>query len=237
MPLPVQTPGASGPRVTLTLEDAVKRALENNLDIAVQRIGQQIFDVDIASIRSVYSPTLSSLISNQSSKNASTSTISGGQTGATINNSTFIFNGGIAQEVPWGGGNFSLRSTIAARKRRTEPPRSIQRTTRHGRRSTPSRCCGISKSTTTRQQLLVTRINQDISDIQLRQVTMNTIADVRNAYWDYVFAVQSVDVARQSLSSPKSCSETTRPKSRSAPWRPSTSSRHRRRPRHSGRHW
>ena len=28
---------------------------------------------------------------------------------------------------------------------------------------------------------------------------MNTIANVRNAYWDYVFAVQSVDVARQSL--------------------------------------
>ncbi len=28
---------------------------------------------------------------------------------------------------------------------------------------------------------------------------MNTVANVRNAYWDYVFAVQSVDVARQSL--------------------------------------
>ena len=28
---------------------------------------------------------------------------------------------------------------------------------------------------------------------------MNTVANVRNAYWDYVFAVQSVEVARQSL--------------------------------------
>src|SRR5215216_3145387 len=78
-PLPVRSDTA-GPRVSLTLEDAVKRALENNLDIAVQRIGQQVFDVNLASIRSVYSPTVSSLISNQSSKNASTSTISGGQT-------------------------------------------------------------------------------------------------------------------------------------------------------------
>ena len=59
-----QPPDATGPRVSLTLEDAVKRALENNLDIAVQRIDQQIYDVDIASIRSVYSPTLSSLVSN-----------------------------------------------------------------------------------------------------------------------------------------------------------------------------
>jgi outer membrane protein TolC len=28
---------------------------------------------------------------------------------------------------------------------------------------------------------------------------VNTLANVRNAYWDYVFAIQSVDVARQSL--------------------------------------
>src|SRR5688500_17536795 len=42
--LPVLPPDSTGPRVSLTLEDAVKRALENNLDIAVQRIGPQVFD-------------------------------------------------------------------------------------------------------------------------------------------------------------------------------------------------
>src|SRR5687768_2948342 len=56
----------NGPRVSLTLEDTVRRALENNLDIAVQRINQQTFDLSIANIRSVYSPTLTSVISNQS---------------------------------------------------------------------------------------------------------------------------------------------------------------------------
>ncbi len=199
VPLPVRTPGSGGPRVSLTLEDAVKRALENNLDIAVQRIGHQVFDVNMASIRSVYNPTLSSLISNQSSTNASTSTISGGQTGATINNSTFVFNGGLAQDVPWGGGNFSaafdnrrfetsnLTATINPSYNPTWSAQYTQPLLRDF------------KIDTTRQQLLVTRINQDVSDIQVRQTTMNTVADVRNAYWDYVFAVQSVDVARQSL--------------------------------------
>jgi outer membrane protein len=199
VPLPVQGPSAKGPRVTLTLEDAVKRALESNLDIAVQRIGQQVFDVNIASIRSVYSPTLSSLISNQSSKNASTSTISGGQTGATINNSTFVFNGGIEQGVPWGGGSFA--ATLDNRRFETS-----NRTATINPSYNPTWAAQYSQPLLrnfqidpTRQQLLVTRINQDISDIQLQQTTMNTIADVRNAYWDYVFAVQSVDVARQSL--------------------------------------
>jgi outer membrane protein len=158
-----------------------------------------VFDVNIASIRSVYNPTLSSLISNQNSKNASTSTISGGETGATITNQTFVFNGGLAQDVPWGGGSFSaaldnrrnetsnLTATINPSYNPTWAAQYTQPLLRDFRIDN------------TRQQLLVTRINQDVSDIQLRQVTMNTVANVRNAYWDYVFAVQSVDVARQSL--------------------------------------
>lgn len=199
VPLSVRAPDSGGPRVSLTLEDAVKRALENNLDIAVERIGQQVYDVDIASIRSVYSPTVSSLIGNQSSKNASTSTISGGQTGATINNSTFTFNGGLLQDVPWGGGNF----TATFDNRRFE---TSNRTATINPSYNPTWSAQYNqpllrdfKIDATRQQLMVTRINQDISDIQLQQTTMNTVANVRNAYWDYVFAVQSVDVARQSL--------------------------------------
>ncbi len=197
--LPVRPPDSTGPRVSLTLEDAVKRALENNLDIAVQRIGQQVFDVNFASIRSVYSPTVSSLIQNQSSKNASTSTISGGQTGATINNTNFVFNGGLVQDVPWGGGNFSATfdNRRSATSNRTQTINPSYQPTWSAQYVQP--LLRDFKIDATRQQLLVTRINQDISDIQLQQTTMNTVANVRNAYWDYVFAVQSVDVARQSL--------------------------------------
>jgi outer membrane protein TolC len=190
---------ASGPRVSLTLEEAVQRALENNLDIAVQRINQQTYDVDIASVRSVYSPTLTSLISSQSSKNASTSTISGAQTGQSITNSTIVFNGGLVQDVPWGGGNFAAQldnrrfettSATATINPQYNPTWAAQYT---------QPLLRDFRIDSTRQQLLVTRINQDISDIQLQQITINTIANVRNAYWDYVFAVQSVDVSRQSL--------------------------------------
>jgi outer membrane protein TolC len=201
-PAPPGTPtavNASGPRVSLTLEDAVKRALENNLDIAVQRINQQTYDVAIASVRSAYSPTLTSVISSQSSKNASTSTISGAQLGQSITNSTLAFNGGLVQDVQWGGGNFSAQldnrrfettSSTATINPQYNPTWSLQYTQPMLRDFTID---------STRQQLLVTRINQDISDIQLQQITINTVANVRNAYWDYVFAVQSVDTSQQSL--------------------------------------
>src|SRR5207247_1674681 len=50
-----------------------------------------------------------------------------------------------------------------------------------------------------RQQLVVTKLNQDISEIQLQATIINTLSNVRNAYWDYVFAVQSVEVAQRSV--------------------------------------
>jgi outer membrane protein TolC len=199
LPLPISQ-ASTGPRVSLTLEDAVKRALDNNLDIAVQRINQQTYDVSIASIRSVYTPLMSSTISSQTSKIASTSTIAGAATGQAITNDTFVFNGGFVQDVPWGGGNFSanldnrrqattsLNATINPQYSPTWAAQYTQPLLRDFRIDN------------TRQQLLVTRINQEISDIQLQQTTINTVANVRNAYWDYVFAVQAVDVARQSLS-------------------------------------
>jgi outer membrane protein TolC len=200
LPVPV-APADTRPRVPLTLEDAVKRALENNLDIAVERINQQTYDVSIASLQSVYSPTINSTLSTETQKTAATSTISGATTtGATINTDTAIFGAGISQQVPWRGGSFSLNMN------------NLRRSTNSLNATFNPQYNGFLNAQYTqpllrnfsidsnRQQLLVTRIGQEISDIQLRQLITNTVADVRNAYWDYVFAVQSVETSRQSLS-------------------------------------
>jgi outer membrane protein TolC len=199
-PVTSSAPSAdAGPRISLTLEDAVKRALENNLDIAVQRINHQTYDVSLAQIRSVYNPTVTSLVSTQTAKQASTSTISGSLAGEPITNDSFVFNGGVFQDVPWGGGSFS-----AALDNRRQATTSLNATINP--QYSPTWALQYNqpvlrdfRTDGTRQQLLVTRINQDISDIQLRQITTNTLSDVRNAYWDYVFAVQSVEVSQQSL--------------------------------------
>jgi len=199
--LPLPTAAAdSRPRLPLTLEDAVKRALDQNLDIAVQRINQQTYDVTLASLRSVYSPTLNSVVSTQTAKSASNSTISGAQTtGATISAGTVQFNGGLQQQVPWKGGSFS--ANLNNTRQTTTSLNAL-----YNPSYTPTWSANYIQPLlrnftidATRQQILVTKINQDISDIQLQQTIINTIANVRNAYWDYVFAVQSVDVSRQSL--------------------------------------
>lgn len=101
--------------------------------------------------------------------------------------------------MPWGGGNYSVqldnrRSTTTSLNATINPQYSPTWAAQY-----VQPLLRDFKIDATRQQLLVTRIDQDISDIQLQQLTVNTLANVRNAYWDYVFAIQSVEVARQSL--------------------------------------
>ena len=187
------------PLVRLTLDDAIKLALDRNLDISVQRLNPQTFDFSLASLRAVYRPTLISTISRQSQTNPSTSTISGAAVGTGIINGTTTYNGGLSQSLPWGGGSFS--ATLNNDRRTTTNTTAL---------INPSFSANWSATYTqpllrnfkidnTRQQLVVTRLNQDISEIQLQATIINTVSNVRNAYWDYVFAVQSVDVARRSV--------------------------------------
>ena len=51
----------------------------------------------------------------------------------------------------------------------------------------------------TRQQLLVSQKNREISDVQLRQSIALTARNVKNAYYDLMYSVGNLNVQRQSL--------------------------------------
>ena len=86
-----------------------------------------------------------------------------------------------------------------------------------------------------RQQLLINLINRDISEESARATVTQTLANVRNAYWDLVFAQSAVEVAQRARTWPTSWSSTTRRASKSARSRRSTSCRRRPKPRRAGR--
>ena len=194
-----QAPGQR-PVVALTLEDAVKFALDRNLDIAVQRLNPEINDISIASIRSVYHPSVTSTLSTQSTSTPANSTLAGSNTvGAPVVAGLSTYNGGIAQSVPWGGGSFLV--ALNNNKSTTTSLNSLFNPTFNTNWSgvyTQPLLRNFSIDST-RRSLQVTKLNRDISDVQLRSTIINTLSNVRNAYWDYVFAVQSVDVAQQSV--------------------------------------
>ena len=69
-------------KVDLTLDDATARALERNLDIAVERLNPQTFDLNIARIRNAYRPLASSNIGQLSRVQPPTSTLERRQRGS-----------------------------------------------------------------------------------------------------------------------------------------------------------
>ncbi|HEY7170998.1 MAG TPA: TolC family protein [Vicinamibacterales bacterium] len=192
------TAGANGrPVVRLTLDDAIKLALDRNLDISVQRLNPQTFDFSMSALQSSYRPILTSSVLQQSQTTAPTSTLAGATTG--ILAGTQQFNAGLAQNIKWGGGSFvanfnNTRATTTSQTALFDPlytPNWSAQYTQPLLRNF--------KIDTNRQQLVVTSLNQDISEIQLQATIINTLANVRNAYYNLVFAVQSVDVAKRSV--------------------------------------
>jgi outer membrane protein len=191
-------PGTTGVQ-SLTLDDAVKAALDHNLNIEVTRLNPQINDLAYASIASTYNLALTSQVASQSQAIASTNSTAGGGTGASIDTGTTIFNGGITQNVRWGGGGYVLtlnnnRGTTNATTATVDP----QYNTNWSAQYTQPLLRGM-RIDATRQALKVTKLTRDVSDIELKALITNTLSSVREAYWNYVFAVQSVEVAQQSV--------------------------------------
>jgi outer membrane protein TolC len=198
-PTPTTAPDTR-PTTAVTLDDAVKLALDRNLDIAVQRLNPEIQDISVARIRSVYYPALTSQLATQSTTTPANSTLAGStQPGAAIVAGLSTYNAGVTQSVPWGGGNFNV--SLNNNKSTTTSLNTLYNPTYNanwsGIYTQPLlRNFGID---TTRQQIAVTKLNRDISDVQLRSTITNTVSNVREAYWNYVYAVQAVAVAQQSV--------------------------------------
>ena len=191
--------GETRPVVRLTLDDAVKFALERNLDIAVQRLNPEINDIAIASISSVYHPSLTSIVGPSNTTLLPSTRPRSARAASCRQNKTMTVNGGVAQQIPWGGGSFTASLSNFRRESTINSNLFNPMYQSNWNFAYVQPLLRNFRIDSTRQQLQVTKLNRDISDVQLRSTITNTLSNVRNAYWDYVFAVQAVEVAQQSL--------------------------------------
>ena len=186
----------AGTQVDLTLDEATARALERNLDIAVERLNPQTFDLNIARIKAAYRPTAISTIGQFSRVQPPTSTLNGG---LRVENTTTTYNSGLQQLVPWGGGalafQFNNNKQVSSNNLLNYNPAFNNN---FALTLTQPLLRGFLIDNN-RQQLVVTALNRDASEIQLRGTIATTLANVRNAYWELLFSIQALDVARGSL--------------------------------------
>ncbi len=198
---PIPQTGSSAPAtvVRLTLDEAVKFALDRNLDIAVQRLNPEIQDIAYASAASVYRPALTSQVSGASTVGTPQSVLQLSTGGKGVTTDTITYNGGVTQFVPKGGGSYA--ATLNNFRSSSDSNTSLYNPQFNSNWSLvyTQPLLRNFRIDSTRQTLAVTKISRDISDVQLRATITNTLSNVRNAYWDYVFGVQAVEVAQQSL--------------------------------------
>lgn len=200
-PVHAQTTAATQPGQPvvrrMSIDDAVATALEQNLDLQVQRINPQIRDLDTSVFKSNYTPNFTSTVNLVDQTQPPSSLLSGNTSQLTSGRSTMDF--GVASLTPWYGGQYQVSWNNG-------------RTTTNNIFTSfdPQLTSSINASYTqpllrnfkidgTRQQLLISQTNRDISDVQLKQSIAVTTRNVRNAYYDLMYAIGNLNVQRQSL--------------------------------------
>ncbi len=191
----VSQPGAASASLReLRLEEAVAIALEKNLDIQVARLEPQSVDFLVAGFRNTYRPLVSSTVGLRDQYQLPTSSLNGG---TKVNNGTTTYNFGLAQNVNRYGGNYAVNwSNSRVETSNTFSTFNPSFTTNLVAAFSQPLLRGF-RIDNTRQQLLINLINRDISEESARATITQTLANVRNAYWDLVFAQSAVEVAQR----------------------------------------
>ncbi len=188
-------------RFELSLDDAIERALERNLDIAVQRINPLVQDLGIASANAAFLPLFQTGFGVNRATTPSRTQLDGGRFAGSssiiTNRGNYDF--GIGQQLKWGGGQYNVgwdsnRLESTSRFSNFNPSYGANMSVGY----TQPLLRGF-KTDNQRRQLMVSQINRDISDIDLEETIANTLADVRVAYWDLAYAVAAVSVQEQSF--------------------------------------
>jgi outer membrane protein len=193
---PTTPPPPPGVRVELTLDAAVERALDRNLDLAVERLSPQTYDFSLAALDATFHPNLVSTFGVRSQTTFTRSQTAGGDI---LSTDTLTGNNGVQQNVKWGGGSYA----VAFNNNRQEQSdlfatrNPVLNTNLTAAYSQP--LLRNFRTDATRTQLKITKLNQEMSETQLRATVVRTVANTRNAYWDLVFAIQAEEVAQNSL--------------------------------------
>jgi HAE1 family hydrophobic/amphiphilic exporter-1 len=190
----------------LTIDEAVRLALDNNLGIQIARFNPQVQDLSVALARSAWVPAFTTLVEGAGASTPNSGFLSGATTGQNkTTTGRVLSNVGVVQQTPWGGsysvGWDSTRSTTSNVLSSFSP--QLQSTLSLDIRQPLLRNFTIDNL---RQQVILSEKDRDISDFGLQQTVATTSRAVRNAYWDLAYAnaslvvqQQSLDLARESL--------------------------------------
>ncbi len=192
--LPPVTEGSQ--RVDLSLEMAVERALEKNLDIQNARLNPQMQDYSLQAARAAFLPSLSTSYSYSNSQRQSTSQLDGGARTTTTSNS---LNTSLTKPFSWQGARLQVsfnngRSASDSALTTVNPNYSSSLSLNYSQPLLQGR-----KIDSQRNSLKTGQIQRQITDIQLLTQVENIKNQVRTAYWALRQSIEAVEIQRRSL--------------------------------------
>jgi len=183
------------PELALSLDDVVERALENNIDIAVEKYTPETAQQNLRASMGDYDPFLSAVVDHNDRTSPATNAFTGGDQ---VTQKTQNWSFGVSQLLPTGADvSLSFNNT----KTDTD---SVFSTFNPSYNSTFN--IGFSqpllrdlKINATRQNIRIRKNNLEISDKQFHQVVINVVANVKSLYYDLIFAIDNLAAQRNSL--------------------------------------
>jgi len=194
-PVPAAPQAAEGDVLKLTIDDAVKRAIENNPDLAVVRLGTDVEAARVSQADSAYRPVFSTVFGRSSVMTPSSSfdQIEG------IETTDLFATTGLRQRLRTGGGTWSL-GWDASRTASDSFINSFNPTLRSGLLVAFSQpLLRDRKIDAVRVQNVIVKRNLKSSELRALQASVQTVAAVKQAYWTLKAALANVTVQQRSL--------------------------------------
>lgn len=180
---------------SLSLQDCIVKAIKNNLNVSVEVLNPELAQISVAQASEKFLPQLSFRYGKENTNSASFSWIDAAAQVTTFYND---YAAQLVQQIPTGG-EFSVSlysyKNDTNRKFQTINPR-YGSTLRFDFTQPLLKNFGLLVS---RREIIVAKINRDISESQLRGVLLDTIYDVEQAYWNLVYSIENLNVKKQSL--------------------------------------
>ena len=181
--------------ISLSLEQCIVKALDNNLNVAINVLAPQLSAISLAASKEKWLPNLSFGFSMRDTSQASYSFLDASDAVNTLNKT---YSGDFSQLLPTGG---TLTLTVDGNK--TDSNRSFQSINpRYGGTLSFNinqpllRNFGIKMN---RREIIIAQNNLDMSELDFKTTLQNIIYSVEEDYWNLVYSIENLKVREQSL--------------------------------------
>ncbi|PYR40610.1 MAG: hypothetical protein DMF95_33125 [Acidobacteria bacterium] len=192
---PVAPAASSRPTLRLTVDEAVKMALDHNIDLAAERLDPQIGDARVAAATGAFRPAFTTGVQRNNQLQPPASFL----IPAPTRNDAVTSRVGLDQKLPWLGTSYSL-SWSTAHTNSNSFLNSYNPILESGLSVNVSQPLVRDMATdAARQQLATSRVDREIAGARLRETLVHTVAGVKSAYWNLVSAIANVEARQAAL--------------------------------------